>query len=105
MTMPGARTLSVDGRDYQYVLKRPKRFQAPDWAVRLVLLLRSGKYITLEFKTEPADPTKEQSGFSPALVTSVIRALEFHQGKLPEGFQVGDWRLEPSAQNAQAADD
>ena len=108
--MPGARTVTVDGKYYSYVLKPSKKHQLPNRAVRLVVLFRPKQYITMTFKaTSPSTPgtiaAKEQAGFRPGLISDVVRALEFHGGKLPDKFEVGQWRLEPSAESAQAADD
>lgn len=109
MTMPGARTVTVDGKTYSYVLKRPKQMVCPDWVVRLVVLFRPGTYVTMTFKMKaPSEPivlAKERNGFTPALVSNVVRALEFHRAELPSNFETGGWRLESSPQGVQATED
>ena len=89
--MPGARKIEVDGKTYAYVLKSGRKVM-PNWTVRLVLEFRPGRYVTCTFKPTTAGPI----GFTPADTRSIVTALEFHAGRLPEAFDTGRWKLTPS---------
>lgn len=115
MAMPSARTLTVSGRTYQYQLRAgkdgPTRTGWTSKTIRVVVEFRPGKFVSRTFlskawtgahESEEEGTPPHKAAFTPADVRAMVKALEFHAGKLPTPFETKNWRLLPGEESSEA---